>query len=451
MRTRVVALALLLGACASRSPAPEVYGETPGRLVFWSVHGVQEELLGYLLGSIHLDRLEAPGFDVAIEEALETSESLVVELSPSSLTAGEVQRASRESPSWNDGLSREQLAVIEAGADAVFLDLTRLGDAPPWLARQIFAAAVFDHAGYTSDRGFEWHFIRRAAKLGTPVLELETAAEQIAALSAGNAEQQREAFLELVRERKVAATELEWLHRAYRSGDLEGLRSLLRPEPENEIEAMMQDALFGPRDARLAERAAQLYAEPGTDFVILGAGHLVGPTNVRERLVEYGFTLRRVGARGASDIERLPIVAFPPAEDAPLPTATIDFPPDLEQRTDDIAGNRSMQLIADVDGFRYVYTVSAVGRPVFLERLFGRIEQGVATGGRFEATESRDHEVGGVRGRLHRFESDAHTFLGAIAYHDGFVHTFAVVGPSNRALEIEERFTALEESFEVER
>ncbi len=436
-------------ACAGRSPTPALYGETPGRLVFWSVHGEDSELLGYLLGSIHLDRLEARGFDKAIENAFEASESLVIELSPASLTSGEVRDASADAPPLDHGLSRDQLEEVRAAADAIFLDLTRLNDAPFWLARQILASAIFDHAGYTSDRGFEWHFIRRAAVLGTPVLELETAQEQIAALSAGSVEEQRQAFLALARDRALAAQELGALHRAYARGDLETLEALLRPTPKTSAEAMMLDALFGERDARLAERSAQLYAEPGLDFIVVGAGHLVGSANLRRRLVEYGFSLRRVEAMGTSKVARLPLAALPAAPEAPLPVATIDFPPDLEQRTEEMGGNRSMQLIADVAGFRYVYTVSALNRPVFLERLFGRIERGVAAGGRFERIESRDETVGGATGRLHRFESNEHTLLGAIAYRDGFVHTFAVVGTSNRTVELEERFEALRASFVV--
>ncbi|MEL6547407.1 MAG: hypothetical protein AAFQ82_22480, partial [Myxococcota bacterium] len=95
--------------------------------------------------------------------------------------------------------------------------------------------------------------------------------------------------------------------------------------------------------------------------------------------------------------------------------------------------------------------VSAVPSPIILDELFARVESGISAGGGFERVQSEAMEIGGVLGRMHRFQNDALTFLGAVAYADGFVHTFAVVGPSNRALEVQRRFNALNKSFRVER
>lgn len=434
---------VLVVGCATTGPQLRDPGDSS--LVFWSVADPSGTPVGYLLGTLHQDRLDAPPFDQAIEDALAGCEVLALEVAPPTLTRTPPPRTGR---SWEEGTTDAEAAEIDRAADRVFSAPVR--HLAPWLARLRLTSRAFGEAGYLADRGYEWHFIWRARDLELPVIELETGTEHLAALSAGTFDEQVELLLQTARGIDEIAADLDSLHAAYATGDLERLRILLRGDAESDGERALARAVFDERNPRLAERLAGLYAAPGCAFATIGAGHVVGPENVRSRLAEFGFVLERVTALGPAEEARLPLATEPAADDADLPIATIDLPP-VERSEASMGGSRSVQLVGTVEEFRHVYSVTAVPKRLFVEELYATLERTLAVGGGFRRLESEEWRMAPHIGRTFTFASANQTFRGAMIYSKGFVHTFGVVGPSNRALEVSKRFTQLQRSFQLPR
>jgi len=54
------------------------------------------------------------------------------------------------------------------------------------------------------------------------------------------------------------------------------------------------ETLFVSRNANWASWIANRMAQPGTVFIAVGTGHLVGPDSVQQQLAVRGFTSARV-------------------------------------------------------------------------------------------------------------------------------------------------------------
>lgn len=445
-----VLFALLFIGCAGRQDRVRLQGDEPGTLYLWSVHDEDDKRLGFLFGSIHLDRLDAKGFDRSVEEAFASSDALVVELAPTSIDAEKIRVAADGDPDiWYDALDDVERQLVQTASDEVDIDLDVFSDAPPWLVRLALVFGAFRERGYSSQRGFEWHFIREAARDKTPVLELETVGEQIKALRGGDTQQQRDLLVATATNIGTIADELERVHSAYAEGADDRLAALLR-QPQTRAQRTQQRSVFTARDPAMAARMASLFQRPGLEFVVVGVGHLLGPDNVRARLVDEGLSLRRIGSRGRSENPRRPLVAEPAVNKARFPTVDMDFPPNVERVERPVGDATGAHLSASVGPFRYVYTVSPIIAPIYVDQLFGSIERGIGSSGGLEAQNGRDEIVGGTEGRVHTFFGPNVLFRGAIAYEEGFVHTLGVLGPSNQAIELEERFSELLESFALD-
>ncbi len=303
-RSRVLLLLLLLvglltlGGCGER-PAPQTAPQTtaeteappkPQHPVFmWRTQSTVAT--AFVLGSIHLASPDIYPLDQRIEDAFEQSTTLVLETDLDDEVVAEqmeefVQQALLPpGQSAYDGLQPELRERLFARMRELDLQPERLEGFKLWFITMTLSVRAMEKAGYVGEHGIDHHFYDRARSRRIPVVGLERIEDQLALLYAMSEEAREEDVERAIEEDETARMELvfeQWLR-----GESQALLAdfeLVRKEYP-----ALYDELLLKRNRVMADGVEHLLAQPGTYFVVVGAGHLVGQGNVLELLRAKGF------------------------------------------------------------------------------------------------------------------------------------------------------------------
>ena len=275
---------LLVVALALRSPSVVLAAEQPACWVVTS-----ETTTAYLLGSIHVARPGLYPLAESIEKAFAISDVLVVEADPRGMPGAATTAAALAGLGIyppEDSLDRHVSdAVIEAVEKRLPLPREQLVRLRPWMLAMTLTAAELAKLGITPEHGVDLHFLSRAGE--RRIVELESIRAQLEML-AGFDEKLQVQFLEYtLRDLGGLEQNVEGLLGAWKRGDSEALETLLfegrRADPTLEP---VYRALFDDRNLAMAKTIEGLLAGHDTIFVVVGAGHLVGPSGLVEILDE---------------------------------------------------------------------------------------------------------------------------------------------------------------------
>jgi hypothetical protein len=296
-RARLAGLAAALAALACASgPPPAV--ET-GQLFLWEIARADGRGgVAHVMGSVHLSD-DAISFDPAVERALASAETLVLEVAPDELEPARMARLTVEAGFFADG--RTLRSVLDAETWELLLErIESEGLRPegfqhmePWLAGMTLQMVAFERQGFDPDRGVDMELARSAA--GKPIVGLETAAAQISALDSLPLPTQALMLRDVLSQPGDPEAGLPALLDAWRKGDTArieaevfaglGLDPALDP---------FFEALYFERNRHMASGIAQIVDRGGVAFVVLGAGHVVGARGVPALLAERGYAVRRL-------------------------------------------------------------------------------------------------------------------------------------------------------------
>ena len=304
-----LALALLGGAlpgCALRGGALgelDELGERETLPPFWTVESREGASLA-LLGSLHLGPPEGWLFPPAVEHAFEASSALVVELDPEELAGTQLQlliaRYGMLPPgaSLEQRISPETWAFVVAHAERAGLPLDAVGRMQPWLIANLFVTDAMRRLGYTARGGVDVGFVARTGERS--VVPLESAEYQLALLAGLPNELQELVLLDSVGRFEEVDDYLRELVARWRVGDLPALEQLFFEDAQSdELHRAFVELVILRRNREMAERlrvlldAAQHRGEQV--FVVVGAGHLVGPRGIPAILEGWGYSVRRFG------------------------------------------------------------------------------------------------------------------------------------------------------------
>ena len=159
-----------------------------GRSLLYKVSS--KECTVYILGSIHLAKPELYPLDEAIIKAYEKSDVLVVEVDPSSeVSVSMMQDTMLDSGIYPPGmslktqLSEKTYSSLLAYAKKGRISIDEMQRMRPWVVMLQLTVAEMIRLGYLPELGIDKHFLDKARADKKSVVELETAAEQMALLS----------------------------------------------------------------------------------------------------------------------------------------------------------------------------------------------------------------------------------------------------------------------------
>jgi uncharacterized protein len=280
----VVLLIALAGIAQAQSPGPAV----------WEVRGGESSLS--IMGSVHLLKPDTDWLRPEVERRFDEASVLVLEVAGMQQAEAVMVRMVREKgfyppkKSLADELDRDLYDRVLAQAENLGADRKEFARMRPWLASIVLTQLWAAGQGYDSGHGVDIYFNHRASAAGKPVAGLESVEDQLDMLIEGlgddGATTLEQTLVQLEYGDYVDALISAWL-----AGDLDTLEQLIVEGFADADDAY--EVLMAARNRTWVERLETMLATPGSEFVVVGAGHLVGPANVLELLEERGYTVIR--------------------------------------------------------------------------------------------------------------------------------------------------------------
>ena len=279
----VVALAVVAPATAESDDA---------ELFLWELS--RGTATGYVFGSIHYGTPELYPLDGRVYAAFDSATLLVLETDITTATQSDLEALVIERGMYPPGRSLateiepdlyEELAALFTGFG---VPIVTVESARPWLMEVGIAAVLLEMMGFSGSLGVEEHFVERAGRTGIPIEGLETVTRGIEALSSLPDELQARSLATTLRTIHELPDRMERLVDAWRRGDRETVAEFLLFDPDDPASSMLNEELLIRRNREWADRIDALLAESTVPFIIVGAGHLVGPENLIDLLEARG-------------------------------------------------------------------------------------------------------------------------------------------------------------------
>ncbi len=255
----------------------------------------------YLFGTVHMLPHDIVWRTPRLDDALSSADALWLETDTSvGLTA--FLSLMRYGLSLTEPLSR-RLEPDEAGrlAEAARLcgiEPGLLDHLKPWLAALILSTAPAQREGFDPKAGVDVTLEADAARLGKPVLRLETQTEQLRIFADLPEAEQMDLLREAIDDAwkaqgRQVAENYRAIAEAWSAGDLDTLSQIVSVD-EPDRDSPFYDALLRRRNQAWADKIQGLLSQGrGTSFIAVGAGHLVGPDSVQSMLAQLGLQAER--------------------------------------------------------------------------------------------------------------------------------------------------------------
>jgi len=290
LRLALAGLLPLVGGAAQAAPAAKA-----ARPAMWKVADADTTL--YLFGTIHLLPEGQKWRTPAMDSALAGADELVLELNDIDDMAASAQAMVRLGMS--PGLPPIAERVPE-GKRAALKAMMAESDYPEavydrletWAASLALLGVTFKRLGLEASLGVENQIGAPFRATGRPVTGLETVEQQLGYLDTLSEKAQRAMLLSVVEDSADTRAQFKQMLDAWASGDLKGIARTF--DDEAQMSPELKSALMSRRNAAWAEWLARRMEKPGTAFVAVGAGHLVGEDSVQSMLRKKGLKAKRV-------------------------------------------------------------------------------------------------------------------------------------------------------------
>ncbi|MGH1374533.1 MAG: TraB/GumN family protein [Cellvibrionaceae bacterium] len=272
----------------------------------WQVKDPQSHAKLYLFGSIHFGVESLYPLPEHVINAYSESDALAVELDLSSISAPEAARVLK-----SVGRLPDQQTIRERLDDNTWQSLNRVCRAlelpiesmerfRPWLVAVQLTATQIRRNGYSEGYGVDRHFLTLAKHPLAPkrVIQLETFEQQMSLFGDLNAEQQSLFLEQTLDELEFAPDMLGSVIDAWADGNEIELETLVIDAFQAEDAQPLYQRIFVERNENMQRQLNQSLKKGETLFVVVGAGHVIGPDGLKQRFVDQGFVVELVEPDG---------------------------------------------------------------------------------------------------------------------------------------------------------
>lgn len=250
----------------------------------------------YLLGTIHVMKPGVNWRSEKLEAALKSSDEYWMEADI------EADPAIAQTYALNFGMdSRTTLASTVGEANyAKLLDVAKRYAIPtdrlhlmrPWLASMVLTRAQVVGIGYDPELGVDRTLEKEAMAAGKPIKPFETAAEQLGYLADMPDKVAAEMLVQTLDEVDEGIKIVEELQAAWLAGDVKRMQRI-GPDKMRKESPELFDAILVKRNTNWVKQIDALLKGSGTQFIAVGAAHLVGKDSVPEQLGKLGYKVQR--------------------------------------------------------------------------------------------------------------------------------------------------------------
>lgn len=257
----------------------------------WVVRDADSELV--LFGSVHLLPPGLKWRTPALDAALAAAEDLWLEL-PVDDASQEMgarlaqQRMLLPKGQTLDGqISAAGRARLRRVAPTLGLTAAQLQPLRPWMAELTVTVALAQRAGATSGGGVEQSLVRDP-RLTARQRAFETVEQQVALFADAPQREQASALEQTLREIEEDPLSYERLAKAWAAGDLKALQAEAL-DPMREQSPALFKRLVSDRNRAWTATLVERLKGSGRTVVVVGAGHLIGPQGLPQRLRALGY------------------------------------------------------------------------------------------------------------------------------------------------------------------
>jgi hypothetical protein len=273
-------------------------GHTPGP--FWELkQSPDSPPRMYFLGSVHAASSDMFPLPDVIEAAYERSDCLVLEVNLLAVDPEQTQALVARhglllgEETLEDLLPPDMLEQLREALARRDMSLQNVERMRPWMVATILEEAQLAELGYEFANGIDLYFLRRAED--KKVASLETFESQLAMLSTLPLQLELRFLQDMLDDPEERLRKTQLLMNAWQRGDETTLDGIIFEHVDDEPElAELYERLIFRRNVSMADELERLLEEPGTWFVVVGAGHFVGDRSVIAHLKKRGYDIRRI-------------------------------------------------------------------------------------------------------------------------------------------------------------
>jgi uncharacterized protein YbaP (TraB family) len=284
MRCPAGPIALLAAVLALAGPAR---ADPP----MWIVRDADSELV--LFGSVHLLPPGLAWRTAALDAALARAEDLWLELPVDEASQQQGARLAQQRMLLPKGqtldgqLSPAGRARLRRVAPTLGLTAQQLQPLRPWMAEVTLTVALAQRAGATTGGGVEQTIVRDP-NLTARRRAFETVEQQAALFADAPPREQAQALEQTLREIEEDPLSYERLAKAWAASDLAALQAEALDPMQKESPALFK-RLVADRNRAWTAKIVERLKGSGKTVVVVGAGHLIGPQGLPQRLRALGY------------------------------------------------------------------------------------------------------------------------------------------------------------------
>ncbi len=255
--------------------------------------------LSYVLGSVHFADATLYPLSAAILEAYEAADVLLVEVDESTLSVEAQQALLMQHGLYPEGktlsseLSAATLAVIKAQLAEFQIPLAQVDRYRPGMLAVTLTTMQAAKLGYSAEQGIDRYFMQKA-RYKKPIRQMEDFAFQMALL--GDLPDEEALVRDSFENMGDYAEMWHGMMRTWREGDADGIYTLAIAEPLREFPRLQPfyEKLFFSRHPRMQASIEACFTRKEVCFVVVGAGHAVGPRGLVADLRRAGYQAKQI-------------------------------------------------------------------------------------------------------------------------------------------------------------
>lgn len=275
------------------APQPAMAAAQPA---LWEVSDPDTTI--YLFGTIHLLPENYAWKTAALDQAIASSDTLVVETivdpkNPQELVLALTKLGySNGLPPIAERVDPAKRPLLEAAIAKTGIPRPVFDRMETWTAAFTLLGVQFKELGLEGQHGVEQTLRDAFGAAGKPVDQLESNAEQLGFFDTLPEGAQRALLEGAIESPKEMSVDFSEMLRGWVSGDVDSIADTFNRSLSESPE--LREALLRRRNANWSRWIGQRLAQPGKVLVAVGAGHLAGPDSVQEMLESEGYRVRRI-------------------------------------------------------------------------------------------------------------------------------------------------------------
>jgi uncharacterized protein YbaP (TraB family) len=261
--------------------------------LLWEISGNGLEKESYIFGTIHLLCQDDVNITPDIQQALDNSDQIVLELDFDDPTmTAKIQQLAMLSDGQNlkDLLTEEEYSLLnEFFQENIGMPLDNMSMLKPFLLMSMIIPSALECA----PGSYELTLTKLAGDAEKEVLGLETVEEQMGAIDSFSQAELAEMLLETVENFDETKLEFAQMVEVYKKNDANALHELIQDSMEENSIENFDEVMLNNRNKIWIGRI-EAFAKEKPTFFAVGGGHLGGEQGVLALLKAAGFTLTAI-------------------------------------------------------------------------------------------------------------------------------------------------------------